>query len=61
MLFWLLVLANSLCSLLQEFVADIALAPPTAQVDEQLMEQYRKEMEDAAALPLPGELSDEDL
>jgi len=25
------------------------------------MEQYRKEMEDAAALPLPGELSDEDL
>jgi GTP-binding nuclear protein Ran len=48
-------------SLLQEFVADIALAPPTAQVDEQLMEQYRKEMDEAAALPLPGELSDEDL
>jgi GTP-binding nuclear protein Ran len=47
--------------LLQEFVAAPALAPPTAQVDEALMEEYRKEMETAAAQPLPGELSDDDL
>merc|ERR1711934_1169894 len=40
-----------------EFVAAPALAPPTAQVDEALMEEYRKEMETAAAQPLPGELS----
>ncbi|KAK8924787.1 GTP-binding nuclear protein GSP1/Ran [Metarhizium anisopliae] len=44
-----------------EFVAAPALAPPTAQVDEALMEEYRKEMETAAAQPLPGELSDDDL
>jgi GTP-binding nuclear protein Ran len=37
------------------------LAPPTAQVDEALLAQYKKEMDDAAALPLPGELSDDDL
>jgi GTP-binding nuclear protein Ran len=46
---------------LQEFVAAPALAPPSAQVDEKLLEQYRQEMESAAALPLPGELSDEEL
>lgn len=45
----------------QEFVAAPALAPPTAQVDEKLLEQYRKEMDEAANMPLPGELSDEDL
>ncbi|EQB59016.1 hypothetical protein CGLO_00663 [Colletotrichum gloeosporioides Cg-14] len=44
-----------------EFVAAPALAPPTAQVDEKLLEQYRKEMDEAANMPLPGELSDEDL
>ncbi|KZL65076.1 GTP-binding nuclear protein GSP1/Ran, partial [Colletotrichum tofieldiae] len=44
-----------------EFVAAPALAPPTAQVDEKLLEQYRKEMDDAAQMPLPGELSDDDL
>ncbi|KAK1503382.1 GTP-binding nuclear protein GSP1/Ran, partial [Colletotrichum abscissum] len=44
-----------------EFVAAPALAPPTAQVDAQLLEQYRKEMDEAANMPLPGELSDEDL
>ncbi|KAK8048850.1 GTP-binding nuclear protein GSP1/Ran [Apiospora phragmitis] len=44
-----------------EFVAAPALAPPTAQVDEKLLEEYRKEMEDAAAMPLPGEEEDDDL
>ncbi|UKZ79494.1 hypothetical protein TrVFT333_007249 [Trichoderma virens FT-333] len=34
---------------------------PTAQVDEALLEQYKKEMDEAAAMPLPGELSDDDL
>lgn len=42
-----------------EFVAAPALAPPEVQVDNNLMEQYQKEMESAAALPLPDE--DEDL
>ncbi|KAF7563512.1 hypothetical protein G7046_g631 [Stylonectria norvegica] len=44
-----------------EFVAAPALAPPTAQVDEALLEQYKKEMDEAASKPLPGELSDDDL
>ena len=38
-----------------EFVASPALAPPEVQVDEQLMEQYNKEMEQAQAMPLPDE------
>ncbi|KAL9005445.1 MAG: hypothetical protein Q9188_001770 [Gyalolechia gomerana] len=38
-----------------DFVAGIALAPPTVQVDEALLEQYNKEMEDAANQPLPDE------
>ncbi|GMM32804.1 Ran GTPase [Saccharomycopsis crataegensis] len=42
-----------------EFVAAPALAPPEVQVDSNLMEQYQKEMDSAAALPLPDE--DEDL
>lgn len=44
-----------------EFVAAPALAPPESQVDQALLEQYRKEMEDAAAMPLPNEEEDEDL
>ncbi len=40
---------------LQEFVAGIALEPPTVQVDEALLAQYNKEMEDAANAPLPDE------
>ncbi|KUI66610.1 GTP-binding nuclear protein GSP1/Ran [Cytospora mali] len=44
-----------------EFVAAPALAPPTAQVDEALLDQYRKEMDEAAAMPLPGEDEDDDL
>ncbi|KAH6648655.1 von Willebrand factor type A domain-containing protein [Truncatella angustata] len=36
-----------------------ALAPPTAQIDHKLLEQYRKEMEEAAAMPLVDE--DDDL
>ncbi len=46
---------------MQEFVAAPALAPPTAQVDEKLLADYQREMDEAAAMPLPGELSDEDL
>lgn len=42
-----------------EFVAEAALAPPEVQVDQQLMQQYRNEMEEAAAQPLPEE--DDDL
>ncbi|KAK3940060.1 ras family-domain-containing protein [Diplogelasinospora grovesii] len=44
-----------------EFVAAPALAPPTAQVDEALLQQYQKEMDEAAAMPLPGEDDDDDL
>ena len=40
---------------LQEFVAGIALEPPTVQVDEALLAQYNKEMEDATNAPLPDE------
>ena len=39
----------------QEFVAAPALAPPEVQVNEQLLQQYQKEMADAANLPLPDE------
>ncbi|CAI8493591.1 GTP-binding nuclear protein gsp1/Ran [Hanseniaspora opuntiae] len=38
-----------------EFVSSPALAPPEVQVDEQLMQQYQQEMEQATALPLPDE------
>ncbi|MCJ1304582.1 GTP-binding nuclear protein gsp1/Ran [Hypocenomyce scalaris] len=38
-----------------EFVAAPALAPPTVQVDEALLQQYQKEMHDAAQMPLPDE------
>ena len=38
-----------------DFVAGVALAPPTVQVDQALLEQYNKEMEDAARMPLPDE------
>lgn len=44
----------------QEFVAAPALAPPTAQVDETLLEQYRKEMDAAASMPLPNDEDDDD-
>ncbi|KAM0329780.1 hypothetical protein ACHAQA_003944 [Verticillium albo-atrum] len=44
-----------------DFVAAPALAPPTAQVDEKLLAEYKKEMDEAAAMPLPGEQSDDDL
>ncbi|KAI9806398.1 MAG: GTP-binding nuclear protein gsp1/Ran [Piccolia ochrophora] len=38
-----------------EFVAEVALAPPTAEVDHNLLEQYHREMQDAANMPLPDE------
>jgi len=36
-------------------VAGIALAPPTVEVDPELVKKYQKEMEDAAQMPLPDE------
>lgn len=42
-----------------EFVAAPALAPPEVQVDNNLMQQYQQEMNEAAAQPLPEE--DDDL
>jgi len=42
-------------NIIQEFVAAPALAPPEAQVDAALLEQYQKEMQDAAQMPLPDE------
>jgi GTP-binding nuclear protein Ran len=36
-------------------VAAPALAPPEVQVNPELMEQYKKEMDDASAMPLPDE------
>jgi GTP-binding nuclear protein Ran len=42
-----------------EFVAAPALAPPEVQVDDNLMQQYNAELEQAAAQPLPEE--DDDL
>ncbi|KAM7196141.1 Ras family domain containing protein [Naviculisporaceae sp. PSN 640] len=44
-----------------EFVAAPALAPPTAVVDEELLKQYEKEMDEARHLPLPNEEDDDDL
>jgi GTP-binding nuclear protein Ran len=38
-----------------EFVAAPALAPPEVAVNPQLMAEYEKEMESAAAMPLPDE------
>jgi len=39
----------------QEFVAAPALAPPEVQVDQAVLAQYAKEMQDAAEMPLPDE------
>jgi GTP-binding nuclear protein Ran len=44
-----------------EFVAAPALAPPTAVVDEELMQKYAAEMNEAAQMPLPNEEDDDDL
>ncbi|RMZ76383.1 hypothetical protein DV737_g4841, partial [Chaetothyriales sp. CBS 132003] len=38
-----------------EFVAAPALAPPEVQVNQQLMDQYEKEMNEAKEMPLPDE------
>lgn len=39
----------------QEFVAAPALAPPEVQVDQAVLAQYQKEMEEAAGMALPDE------
>lgn len=38
-----------------EFVAAPALAPPEVQVDAALMEDYQRQLDAAAAAPLPDE------
>lgn len=38
-----------------EFVAAPALAPPEVTVDQATLDQYQKEMQDAAAVALPDE------
>ena len=38
-----------------EFVAAPALAPPEVQIDQAQLDQYHKEMTEAAAMPLPDE------
>ena len=38
-----------------EFVAAPALAPPEVQVNQELLDQYQREMTEAAAQPLPDE------
>jgi GTP-binding nuclear protein Ran len=38
-----------------DFVAAPALAPPEVQVNQQLMDQYEKEMNEAKEMPLPDE------
>ena len=43
-----------------EFVAAPALAPPEVQVDAALMEDYQRQLDAAAAAPLPDE-EDNDL
>ncbi|KAK5074122.1 GTP-binding nuclear protein gsp1/Ran [Lithohypha guttulata] len=43
-----------------EFVAAPALAPPEVTVDQATLDQYQREMQDAAAMPLPDE-DDQDL
>lgn len=53
----MLLLANTS---FKEFVAAPALAPPEVQVNPELLEQYQKEMADAAQMPLPDE-EDNDL
>ncbi len=42
-----------------DFVAQPALAPPEVKVDNDLMEQYQKELNEAAAHPLPAEEDDD--
>jgi GTP-binding nuclear protein Ran len=44
-----------------EFVAAPALAPPEVTIDPALIEQYNKELNEAAAHPLPAEDDDGDL
>jgi len=41
-----------------EFVAAPALAPPEVEVNPELMEQYKRELEEAANVPLPEEEDD---
>jgi GTP-binding nuclear protein Ran len=48
-------MATNLLTFNQEFVAAPALAPPEVQVDQAVLDQYQKEMQDAAQMPLPDE------
>ena len=40
---------------MQEFVGDLALAPPEVEVNHELLQAAQKEMDDAANAPLPDE------
>lgn len=42
-------------TIIKDFVAAPALAPPEVQVDPVQLAEYQKEMESAAAMPLPDE------
>ena len=44
-----------LLTIIKEFVAAPALAPPEVSVNPELIQQYQQEMESAAAMPLPDE------
>jgi GTP-binding nuclear protein Ran len=46
---------SSLLTIIQDFVAAPALAPPEVEVNPELIAQYQTEMEQAAAMPLPDE------
>jgi GTP-binding nuclear protein Ran len=55
-IYFLVTLFTCLPSVLQQaFVAAPALAPPEVEIDQELLKQYQKEMEDAAQMPLPDE------
>ena len=45
----------------QEFVAEPALAPPTVQIDQDVMKQYENELAEGAKMPLPDEDDGADL
>lgn len=47
--------ANNNQTIIKDFVAAPALAPPEVQVDPVQLAEYQKEMENAAAMPLPDE------
>ena len=39
----------------KDFVAEPALAPPTVQIDQEVMAQYEQELKEGQHMPLPDE------